>query len=242
MENITKPELLAPAGDMEKLRVALAYGADAVYLAAQRFSLRANAKNFDEAALAEAVAYTHALGKKLYVTVNIYAHNEDLEGLPAYFKTLAEIGADAAIVSDPGVFMLARQAAPGLDLHISTQANTTNAQSVLFWQSLGAARIVLARELSLNEIAAIRARITPPESTSPKEGIELEAFVHGAMCMSYSGRCLLSSYLTGRDANRGDCAQACRWGYAVSEATRPGDYMPIEEDARGTYIFNARDL
>lgn len=226
------PELLAPAGSMEKLRVALAYGADAVYFGGKNFGLRAFADNFDDAAVATAVAAAHEAGRKAYVTVNVFPHNAELAALPAYLALLRDCGADAAIISDPGVFRIAREAAPGLPIHISTQANTVNWSSALFWEQQGASRVVLAREVSLDDIRLIRA----------KTGLELEAFVHGAMCISYSGRCLLSNYLAGRDANRGECAQACRWRYGVVEETRPGEYLPVGEDAHGTYIFNSKDL
>ncbi len=226
------PELLAPAGNLEKLRVALAYGADAVYFGGKNFGLRAFSDNFSDEELADAVTITHQAGGKAYVTVNIFPHNEDLAALPAYIALLRDSGADAAIVSDPGVYRIVRQVAPALPVHISTQANTTNWSAALFWQELGARRVVLAREVSLDDIRLIR----------DKTAIELEAFVHGAMCISYSGRCLLSNYFTGRDANRGECAQACRWRYHVVEETRPGQYFPVLEDDRGAYMFNSRDL
>ncbi|KYZ77537.1 peptidase U32 [Anaerosporomusa subterranea] len=227
-----KPELLAPAGNLEKLKIALTYGADAVFLGGKAYGLRAFSDNFTDDDVREAVAYAHALGRRVYVTVNIIPHNEDLVGLPEYIRFLSEAGVDALIVSDPGIFSVARSVAPKLPLHISTQANNTNWASAQFWQSQGAKRIVLARELSLSEIRGIR----------EKTQVELEAFVHGAMCISYSGRCLLSNYLTGRDANRGECAQACRWKYSVVEETRPGQYFPVLEDERGAYVFNSRDL
>ncbi len=227
-----KPELLAPAGDMEKLKFALAYGADAAYLGGQAFGLRAYAGNFDDTELAAAIAYAHELGKKIYVTVNIFAHEDDFAELPAYLHRLAALGADAVLVSDPGVIAVAREVAPALPVHLSTQANNTNSHTVNFWLRQGVERVVLARELTMEELKAVRVKV---------EG-ELEMFVHGAMCMSYSGRCLLSNYLTGRDANRGECTQPCRWGYALSEEKRPGEYFPVEEDRRGTYIFNSHDL
>ena len=229
---MNKPELLSPAGDMEKLRVALAYGADAVYVGGQDFSLRARAGNFAADELAQAVDYAHSLGKKLYVAVNIFAHNSDIERLPAYLELLAEAAPDALIVSDFGVFNLAQEYAPRIPLHISTQANTVNWQSAAMWGRLGAKRVILGRELTLSEAAII----------SDFAGVETEIFVHGAMCMAYSGRCFLSHYLANRDANRGDCAQSCRWRYALQEEKRPGEYLPIEEDVRGGYIFNSRDL
>jgi len=217
---------------MEKLKMALIYGADAVYLGGKAFGLRAFSDNFDYAEMKEAVGFAHNLGKKVYVTVNIFPHNEDLKDLPEYLAYLREIGVDAIIISDLGVYRLAREIIPDMPLHISTQANNTNWSSVLFWQELGVARVVLAREISLEDIKLIRA----------KTSVELEAFVHGAMCISYSGRCLLSNYFTGRDANRGQCTQACRWKYYVLEETRPGQFFPVLEDERGTYVFNSKDL
>lgn len=227
-----RTELLAPAGDLEKLKAAVLYGADAVYLGGRHFGLRAGAGNFDDAGLAEGVRYAHAHGARVYVTVNIFAHNRDLALLPAYLDTVSEAGADAVIVSDPGVVSIVRRQYPALPIHLSTQANTTNWAAARFWEELGVKRIVLARELTLAEIREIR----------EKAALELEIFVHGAMCISYSGRCLLSSYMTGRDANRGDCAQSCRWKYALAEEKRPGEYFPIEEDSRGSYILGSRDL
>ncbi|MZP31257.1 DUF4911 domain-containing protein [Heliobacterium undosum] len=225
-------ELLAPAGNPEKLAMALHYGADAVYLAGKELGLRAYAGNFTSEEMARGIALAHEQGKKVYVTVNIFAHNRDFANLPAYLTELRDMGADAILVSDPGVFAVARRTVPDLPIHISTQANVTNAESARFWADQGAKRIVLARELSLAEIREIRQAVD----------IELEVFVHGAMCMSYSGRCMISDYLTGRGANRGECAQACRWKYALVEETRPGLYLPVEEDERGSYVFNARDL
>jgi putative protease len=229
---VKKPELLAPAGNLEKLEVALAYGADAVYFGGKMFGLRAFSDNFDEDEIAAGIAMAHRAGKKAYVTVNVFAHNDDLAALPAFLAFIQASGADAAIVADPGVWRLARETAPALPIHISTQANTTNWSTALFWQALGVRRVVLAREISLADIELIRSKTT----------LELEAFVHGAMCVSYSGRCLLSNYLTGRDANRGECAQPCRWRYRLEEETRPGQYLPVTEDERGTYIFNSKDL
>lgn len=229
---INKPELLAPAGNLEKLKMALIYGADAVYMGGKAFGLRAFSDNFAEDELQEGIAFAHSLHKKAYVTVNIFPHNEDLPALPEYIEFLRDSKADGIIISDLGVYRLARQVAPGLPLHISTQANNTNWSSALCWQELGARRIVLARELSLAEIKEIRGKVQ----------LELEAFVHGAMCISYSGRCLLSNYLTGRDANRGECAQPCRWQYSLVEEKRPGEYYPVLEDRQGTYIFNSKDL
>ncbi|SPF48159.1 Uncharacterized protease YrrO [Candidatus Desulfosporosinus infrequens] len=229
---MSKPELLAPAGDWEKLQYALAYGADAVYIGGQAFGLRAYAGNFSFEEMKQAVSWTHALEKKIYVTVNIFAHEADFEALPAYLKQLEGLGVDGAIVSDPGVIALAQEVAPRLPLHLSTQANNTNSYSVRFWLKQGIERVVLARELTLEELREVRAKV---------EG-GLEIFIHGAMCMSYSGRCLLSNYLTGRDANRGECTQPCRWGYALMEEKRPGEVFPIQEDERGTYVFNSHDL
>ncbi|MDO4803844.1 MAG: U32 family peptidase [Lachnospiraceae bacterium] len=229
-----RPELLLPAGSLNVLKVAVLYGADAVYIGGEAFGLRAKAKNFTRSEMEEGIAFAHEHGAKVYVTANIFAHDADLEGAAAYFRELAQIGPDAVLVSDPGMFMLAKRNAPGLEIHISTQANSTNYETCLFWHGLGAKRIVTARELSLDEIRDIRGHI-------PDE-LEIEAFVHGAMCISYSGRCLLSNYLAGRDANRGLCTHPCRWKYAVVEETRPGEYMPVEENERGTFIFNSKDL
>ncbi|MDR1538606.1 MAG: U32 family peptidase [Clostridiales bacterium] len=228
-----KPELLAPAGDFEKLQFAIAYGADAVYLGAKRYSLRAMAKNFDEETLRKAVRYAHNAGCKVYAAANIFARNDDLTSLPEYFSQISQAGVDACIVSDPGVFSILRDAAPEMNIHISTQANNTNYMSAVFWQRLGAKRIVLARELSFKEASEIRDKAP---------GIELEYFVHGAMCISYSGRCLLSNFMAGRDSNRGACAHPCRYKYSLVEETRPGEYLPIEEDSRGSYIMNSKDL
>ena len=229
-----RPELLAPAGDLEKMRFAIAYGADAVYLAGQRFGMRAAAANFDDNALREGIAYAHAHGVKCYITVNIMPSGRDLPALPPYLELLQDAGADALIVADVGVIRMARRYAPQVPLHISTQTSILNAEAANFWADLGAERVVLARELSLEEIAAIRAG-------TPK-ALEIEAFVHGAMCISYSGRCLISQYMTGRDANHGACAQPCRWNYALMEEKRPGEFYPVEEDARGTYLYNSKDL
>lgn len=227
-----KPELLAPAGNMEKCKIALRYGADAVYLGGKMFGLRAFANNFSIEEIAEAAAYAHGLGKKVYVTVNIFAHNEDLARLPDYLLELQQAGVDALLISDLGVWNVARQTVPEMPLHVSTQANTSNWAAVQAWKALGAERVVLARELSLEEIREIGTRTD----------VELEAFVHGAMCISYSGRCLLSSYLTGRDGNRGACAQACRWEYSLIEKNRSDEGFDIEEDERGTYVMNSKDL
>ncbi|MBE6106652.1 U32 family peptidase [Anaerovibrio lipolyticus] len=229
---IKKPELLAPAGNMEKLKMALIYGADAVYLGGKAFGLRAFGGNFDYDELKEAVDFAHKLGRKVYVTVNIFPHNNDMEKLPEYLAYLNEIKVDAMLIADLGIFTLAKKYAPDTDIHISTQANNTNWVTVNTWADMGASRVVLAREMSLGEIRTIR----------EKSPVELEMFVHGAMCISYSGRCLMSNYMTGRDANRGSCAQACRWKYALVEEKRPGQYFPIEEDDRGTYFFNSKDM
>lgn len=227
-----KPELLAPAGNMEKMKMALLYGADAVYLGGQMFGLRAFGGNFTQEELKEAVDFAHALQKKVYVTVNIFPHNSDIDKLPDYLRYLASIKVDAILVADLGVFSMGRKLVPELPIHISTQANSTNWAAVNAWQELGAERVVLAREMSLKEIREIRKKCS----------VELEMFIHGAMCISYSGRCLLSNYFTGRDSNRGSCAQPCRWKYALVEETRPGQYFPIMEDDRGSYIFNSKDM
>lgn len=229
--HIKIPELLAPAGNFEKLCIAVHYGADAVYLGGTGYSLRAHA-TFAPEEIAAAVAYAHKRGVKVYVTVNIFARNRDLIGLPAYLEKLAKAEVDGLIVADPGVLSLARQTVPRLPLHLSTQANITNAASARFWEQQGVHRLNLARELALPEITAVR----------QQTGCEIEVFVHGALCISYSGRCLLSYYLTGRDANRGDCAHPCRYAYTVQEEKRPGQYFPVEEDGRGTFLFNSRDL
>ena len=228
-------ELLAPAGNFEKLKAAFRFGADAAYLGGKDFSLRSFADNFSAEELRAAVEYAHARGKKVYVTANIFAKNADFAALADYFRYLQEIGADAALVTDVGAFSLARQVAPKLPLHVSTQANTTNKYAAKFWQEQGAERVVLARELSLSEIAEIH-EYCP--------GLELEAFVHGAMCVSYSGRCLLSNYFAGRDSNRGECVQACRWKYSVRALREEGEggECAVEEDGRGSYIFNSKDL
>lgn len=228
-----KYELLAPAGNLEKLKFAVHYGADAVYMAGKKYGLRAFAGNFAEDELAEGIKYAHAHGVKVYVTVNIFPHNADLVGLKEYLEELYHLGADAIIAADPGVIMLAHETVPELPIHISTQANTTNWADVQFWQKyMHVERVVLARELSLTEIAEIKA----------KTGIEIETFVHGAMCISYSGRCLLSHYMADRDANKGECVQACRWNYALVEEKRPNEFYAVEEDERGSYIFNSQDM
>lgn len=229
-----KPELLIPAGSLEVLKVAVIYGADAVYIGGEIFSLRANAKNFTKETMMEGIAYAHEHGVKVYVTANITGHNKDLELAREYFNELKEIKPDALIISDPGIFQIAKEVCPEIELHISTQANNVNYATFRFWHQLGASRVVTARELSMEEIKEIRANIP--------DDLEIETFIHGAMCMSYSGRCLLSNYFTGRDANRGACTHPCRWKYHIVEETRPGEYMPIEENERGTYIFNSKDL
>lgn len=237
-----KPELLIPAGSLEVLKTAVNFGADAVYIGGEAFGLRAKAKNFGPDEMAEGISYAHERGVKVYVTANILAHNDDLEDASDYFLQLKNLktkdgksaAPDALIISDPGMFMVAKRVCPEIELHISTQANSTNYETWLFWWNLGAKRVVSARELSLKEIAQIREHI-------PSD-MEIESFVHGAMCISYSGRCLLSNYFTGRDANRGACTHPCRWKYAVMEESRPGEYMPVYENERGTFIFNSKDL
>ena len=229
---MVEPELLVPAGNMEKLKFAVLYGADAVYLGGQNFGLREKAGNFTLAEMEKAVDFAHQRGVRVYVTVNILAHNDDLKELDQYIKKLDEINIDAVIVADPGIFSRVKKVAPELAIHISTQANNTNYASVNFWREQGAKRVILARELGLKEIKEIR----------EKTDLELEVFVHGAMCISYSGRCLLSNYLADRDANKGLCANSCRWKYTLMEEKRPGEYYPIEEGKRGTYIFNSKDL
>ncbi|MEG1584632.1 MAG: U32 family peptidase [Anaerovorax sp.] len=232
--NKKKIELLAPAGDLEKLKIAIDYGADAVYFAGALFGLRAGAKNFTIDEIKEGVAYAHSKGKKAHLTVNIFAHNEDIEQLRDYLAQIKEIPIDAFIVSDTGVFMLIREVLPHAEIHLSTQANTTNYKTAEFWYQQGVKRIVLARELSFEEIISLRNKLP--------EALEIESFIHGAMCISYSGRCLLSNFMTERDANRGACSHPCRWEYQLVEKQRPGEYFPIEEDERGTYIMNSRDL
>ena len=227
-------ELLIPAGSLEVLKTAVVYGADAVYIGGEAFGLRAKAKNFTMNEIAEGIAFAHDRGVRVYITANIFAHNRDLDGVRAYFEELKAVGPDALIISDPGVFDIAREVLPEMEIHISTQSNNTNYGTYLFWHRLGAKRVVSARELSLAEIKEIRARIP--------DDMEIESFIHGAMCISYSGRCLLSNYFTGRDANQGACTHPCRWKYALVEETRPGEYMPVYENDRGTYIFNSKDL
>ncbi|MGN0431429.1 MAG: U32 family peptidase [Lachnospiraceae bacterium] len=232
-----KPELLIPASSLEVLKTAVRFGADAVYIGGEAFGLRAKAKNFSKEEMAEGIAFAHKYGVKVYVTANILAHNQDLEGARKYFEELAAMKPDvpdALIISDPGMYSIAKEVCPQIERHISTQANNTNYLTYRFWWEQGAKRVVSARELSLREIAEIRKQI-------PEE-MEIESFIHGAMCISYSGRCLLSNYFTGRDANKGACTHPCRWKYAVVEETRPGEYLPVYENERGTYVFNSKDL
>lgn len=229
-----RPELLIPANSLEVLKIAVIYGADAVYIGGEAFGLRAKAKNFTLEEMKEGIEFAHQHHALVFVTANILAHNNDLSGARAYFEELKEIKPDALIVADPGMFTLAKEICPEIEIHISTQANNTNFETYKFWGRLGAKRVVAARELSLKEIKSIRENIP--------EDLEIEAFVHGAMCISYSGRCLLSNYFTGRDANHGACTHPCRWKYAIVEETRPGEYMPVYENERGTYIFNSKDL
>lgn len=230
----TNIELLAPAGDLEKLKFALHYGADAVYIGGEIFGLRVASKNFTHEDMVEGVAFAHERNKKVYLTLNIIPHNEDINELDTYLEDIKDIPFDAYILSDPGTFAAVKSLRPDMEIHLSTQANTTNYRSAAFWHQQGVARVILARELSLEEITSIRAK-TP--ST-----LEIEAFVHGAMCISYSGRCLISNYMAGRDANKGACAHPCRWEYSLVEETRPGEYFPIVEDESGTYFFNSKDL
>ena len=227
-------ELLIPAGSLDVLKTAVVYGADAVYIGGEAFGLRAKAHNFSLEDMKEGVEFAHNRGVKVYVTANILAHNDDLEGVEQYFEELKSVKPDALIISDPGVFAIAKRVLPEMELHVSTQANNTNYGTYLFWYQQGAKRVVSARELSLKEIREIRARIP--------EDMEIESFMHGAMCISYSGRCLLSNFFTGRDANQGACTHPCRWKYSIVEETRPGEYMPVYENERGTYIFNSKDL
>ena len=229
-----KPELLCPASSLEVLKIAVIYGADAVYIGGEAFGLRAKAKNFTLEEMKEGIEFAHERGVKVYVTANILAHNDDLEGVRKYFHELKEIQPDALIISDPGVFMIAKEVCPEIERHISTQANNTNFGTYQFWHAMGAKRVVSARELSLKELREIRDHIP--------EDMEIETFIHGAMCISYSGRCLLSNYFTGRDANQGACTHPCRWKYYIMEEKRPGEYLPVYENERGTYIFNSKDL
>ncbi|MCI9662625.1 MAG: U32 family peptidase [Lachnospiraceae bacterium] len=229
-----RPELLIPASSLEVLKTAVFFGADAVYIGGEAFSLRAKAKNFSAQEMREGIAFAHSRGVKVHVTANILAHNRDIEEAAIYFEELRRLGPDALIISDPGMFLLAREICPEIDIHISTQANNTNYRTFRFWYGQGAKRVVCARELSLEEIAQIRENI-------PRD-MEIECFIHGSMCISYSGRCLLSNFFTGRDANRGACTHPCRWKYAVVEETRPGEYLPVYENERGTFLFNSKDL
>lgn len=229
-----KPELLIPASSLEVLKVAVRYGADAIYIGGDMYGLRAKAKNFSMEDMKAGIDFAHEYGKRVFVTANITAHNRDLEGIRKYFQELKAIQPDALIISDPGVFEIAREVCPEIEVHISTQANNVNYGTYLFWHRMGAKRVVSARELSVKEIKEIRQNI-------PDE-LEIETFIHGAMCISYSGRCLLSNYFTGRDANLGACTHPCRWKYYITEESRPGEYLPIEENERGTYIFNSKDL
>ncbi len=231
---MNKPELLMPAGSLDVLKTAVNFGADAVYIGGDMYGLRAKAKNFSYDDMKAGIEYAHSRGRKVYITVNVTAHNEDFDGLEAYLKEIETLKPDGMIISDPGVFEMAGEFAPSVERHISTQANNVNYKTFNFWKKLGATRVVTARELSLKEIKEIRANIP--------DDLEIESFIHGAMCISYSGRCLLSNYMTGRDANKGECTHPCRWRYYVVEETRPGEYMPIEQTDRGTYIFNSRDL
>ena len=229
-----KPELLVPASSLEVLKIAVMYGADAVYIGGEAFGLRAKAKNFSPDEMREGIAFAHARGVRVHVTVNILAHNRDLEDVRTYLRELKELKPDALIIADPGIFQYAKEICPEIERHVSTQANNTNYETFRFWHDLGAKRVVTARELSLEEIREIRAKIP--------EDLEIETFIHGAMCISYSGRCLLSNYLAGRDANQGACTHPCRWKYSIVEETRPGEYLPVYENERGTYIFNSKDL
>lgn len=234
MKKTAKPELLIPAGSLDVLKTAVMYGADAVYIGGEAFGLRAKAKNFTPEEMDEGIKFAHERGVKVYVTANILAHNSDLEDAKKYFGEMSDLQPDALIISDPGLFTIAREVCPDIPIHISTQANNTNYMTFDFWEGLGAKRVVCARELSLDEIRQIRDHIS--------DGMEIECFVHGAMCISYSGRCLLSSFMAGRDANRGECTHPCRWKYSLVEETRPGEYMDVCENERGTFIFNSKDL
>ena len=234
MDNIKKPELLIPAGNLETLKTAIIYGADAVYIGGEAFGLRAKADNFSIEDMKAGIDFAHERGKKVYVTANILAHNRDIAEAEDYFRELSHTGADAVIISDPGLFEISKEINPDIEIHISTQANNTNYRTFLFWYKLGAKRVVSARELSLEEIKEIRRNIP--------DDLEIESFVHGAMCISYSGRCLLSSFMAGRDANQGACTHPCRWKYSLMEEKRPGEYFPVTENERGTYIFNSKDL
>lgn len=231
---MNKPELLIPAGSLENLYIAINYGADAVYIGGEQFGLRARAKNFSKEQMAEGIEYAHSKGVKVFVAANIIAHNEDVDQAKAYFEELKEINPDAIIVADPGMFMMVKEVMPDMEIHLSTQANNTNYASMKFWYKQGVKRVVVARELSLEEIARAKSEV-------PLD-LDFEAFVHGAMCISYSGRCLLSNYMNNKDANKGACTHPCRWTYHLVEETRPGEYMPVVENERGTYIYNSKDL
>lgn len=234
IKTYSRPELLIPASNLEVLKIAVIYGADAVYIGGEAFGLRAKAKNFSLEDMEEGIKFAHTYGSKVYVTANILAHNRDLEGVREYFTELKRIKPDGLIISDPAIFTIAKEIVPEIEIHISTQANNTNYGTYNFWYGLGAKRVVTARELSLEEITEIRKNIP--------DDLEIETFIHGAMCISYSGRCLLSSFMAGRDANQGACTHPCRWKYSVVEESRPGEYMPVYENERGTYIFNSKDL
>ncbi len=228
-----KIELLAPAGDLEKLKTAIIYGADAVYIGGEKFGLRAASKNFSDEEMREGIEFAHSRGKRVYVTCNIIPHNMDFNGVEEYFKSLEELGVDAIIIADPSFLSIAKSVVPNMELHLSTQANTTNYMTAQFWHNQGIQRIVSARELSMKEIKQIKEKCPT---------LEIEMFVHGAMCISYSGRCLMSNFMTNRDANKGACSQPCRWNYSLVEEKRPGEYFPVEQDERGTYFFNSKDL
>lgn len=234
MTEMKKIELLAPAGDLEKLKTAIRYGADAVYFGGEMFSLRAGAGNLNLEEMKEGLAYAHERGKRCYLTINIYAHNEDIDPLYDYLRQIRDLDIDAFLIADPGIIAMVRETIPDAEIHLSTQANLTNWRTGAFWASAGVKRLVMARELSLEEIRSVRDHLP--------QDVELEAFVHGAMCISYSGRCLLSNFMTGRDSNRGMCAHPCRYRYSLVEEKRPGEFFPIEEDDRGSYIMNSKDL
>lgn len=234
MNDMKKPELLVPAGSLEVLKTAVRYGADAVYIGGEAFSLRAKAKNFSLEEMDEGIRFSHEHGVKVHVTANIYAHDRDMDEARQYFTELSKLRPDAILIADPGLFMLEREICPEIPVHISTQANNTNYKTFEFWHKLGAERVVCAREMTLDEIGELRSKIP--------EDMDIECFIHGAMCISYSGRCLLSAYMTGRSANRGECTHPCRWKYGLVEEMRPGEYMPVEENDRGTFIFNSKDL
>jgi putative protease len=231
---LKKVELLAPAGNLEKLKMAIVYGADAVYMGGEEYGLRAYADNFSLEDMKKGIEFAHSRGKRVYVTMNIIPHNEDIKDMSCYVREISYLGVDAIILSDPGVYMVVKEAAPDMKIHLSTQANNTNWMSAKFWHDKGINRIILARELSLNEISEIREKVP--------DDLQLEVFIHGAMCISYSGRCLLSNYMAGRDSNKGSCAHPCRWKYYLMEEKRPGEYLPVFENERGTFIFNSKDL